>query len=87
MSRPIWIEFLDERLQTPGDKILQENIFIVLLSLEMTVLARFCTIIHITIYLLTRLLTGNYLIVDDYNWYVHSMGRIINDLEKVLEAI
>ena len=39
MNRPYWIEFLDERLQTTGDEILQENIFIILLSLEMADLA------------------------------------------------
>ena len=27
---PYWIEFLDERLHTPRDNILQENIFIIL---------------------------------------------------------
>ena len=29
MSHPYWIDFLDERLRTTGDNILQDNIFII----------------------------------------------------------
>ena len=64
MNRPYWIEFLDECLQTPGDNILQENIFIILSYLEITALARLCAIIHFTIYLTTRWLVVNYHILD-----------------------
>ena len=78
MNRPYWIEFLYKRMRTPRDKILQENIFIILSSLEMTELARFCAIIHVTICMLTRWLVGNCHIIDDYNWSMRSMGRMFN---------
>ena len=41
-NRPYWVEFLDERLRIPGDNILQENLFVVLSSLEMVALSRVC---------------------------------------------
>ena len=69
-----WIEFLGESIRTPGDNIIQENIFIILSSLEMTVLARFCGIIYITICMLTRWLSGKYHILSYCNWSVRSMG-------------
>ena len=62
---PNWIEFLDEHMQTSGDKILQDNISIILSSLEMMVLARFCFVIKITVCLLTLWLADNSHILDD----------------------
>jgi hypothetical protein len=58
-NRTCWVEFLDERLRTPGDNILQENIFIILSSSEMVALSRGCSIVHISICLPTRWLAGN----------------------------
>ena len=66
MNCPDLIEFLDKLLRTPGDNIQQENIFIILSSLEMTALAHLCAIIHITICLSTFWLKGNYHILADY---------------------
>ena len=80
MNHPYWIEFLNERLRMTRDNLLQYNIFIILSSLEMTVLARLCDIIHITICLPTRWLAGNCHILDYYNWSVRSMGRIVDKL-------
>ena len=53
----------------------------------MTALARFCAIIHTTIYLTTLWLTCNDPIIDGYNWSVQSMGRMVDDLETALETI
>ena len=78
MNRPYWIEFLD-------DNILQENIFIIISSLVMTVLARLCAITHTTIYLLTRWLAGNCHITSGYSWSVYYMERMVDDLEMALE--
>ena len=85
MNLPYRIELLDKHLQMPGDKITQENIFIILLSLEMTALARLCAIIHITICLPTCWLAGNFHIISDYNWSVHSMWRTVDELETAME--
>ena len=74
-------------MRTPGDNILQENIFIILSSLEVTTLARLSVIIYITICLPIRWLSGSCHIIDDYNWYVCSIRRIVDELETALEAI
>ena len=87
MNHPYFIEFLYERLQTPGNNILQENILIILSSLEMTVLARLYAIIHITIFISTRWLAGNFIIIANYNFSVPSIGRMVDGLETALEAI
>ena len=87
MHTPCWIEFLDERLWTPEYDILQENIFIILSSLEMTALARLCDIIHITICLPTRWLAGSCHILSCYNCSVLSMGRMVDELKTLLEDI
>ena len=87
MNYSYWTEFLDYRIRTPGDNILQESIFIILSSLEMMVLARLCDIIHITICLPTCWLTGNCHILAYYNWCVSSMRRMVDELETSLETI
>ena len=87
MNRPYWVEFFDKRLRTPGDNILQENIFIILSLLEMTALACLCVIIHITICLSTRWLVVNFHILAGYNWSMRSMGRMVDELEVALEDI
>ena len=65
MNHLYWIEFSYERLQTPMDNILQENIFIILSSLEMMELACLCAIIHTIICLPTLWLAGNDHILDN----------------------
>ena len=87
MNHPYWITFLEDRMHTPRDNILQENIFIILSLLEMTKLARLCAIIDITICLPKRWLAGNCHILADYNFYVRSMGIMADDLDMALDAI
>ena len=53
-NRHYWLEFLDSQLRMPGSNILQENLFIILSSCEMTALARVCSIIHLSVCLPTR---------------------------------
>ena len=53
----------------------------------MTTLARLCAIVYTTICLTTCWLEGNFQIIDDYNWFVRSMGRMVNELETELEYI
>ena len=87
MNRSYWIHFLDEHLRTPGDKILQKNIFIIIPLLEMTASARFCAIIHIIVCIPTRGLEGNFHFLEDYNLSILSMGRMVDELETFLDAI
>ena len=48
-NQKYWLEFLDARLRTPGNNILQENLFVILSSCEMMDLSRVCSIIHIAV--------------------------------------
>ena len=86
-NRKYWIEFLDTQLRTPGSNILQENLFIILSSCEMTALARVCSIVHLSICLPIRWLAGNLHKLSNYNWSVRSMGRVVDLLETALESI
>ena len=53
-NRKYWIEFLDGRRRTPGNNILQENLFGIFSSIEKTGLARVCSIVHLSICLPIR---------------------------------
>ena len=53
-NRQYWVEFLDDRLRIPGDNILQENLFVVLSSLEIVALSRVYSIVHLAICLPVR---------------------------------
>ena len=88
-NRIYYIEFLDERLRTCGAEgnILQENLFIILSSVEMIAQARVCSIVHLCICLPMRWLAGNSHLLSEYGWSVRSNGRAIDLLEKALEAI
>ena len=66
MNRPYWIEFLDKRMRTPRDNIMQDNLFILLSLLKMMVTARLCAIIYITICMSKRWLEVNCHILDYY---------------------
>ena len=80
MNCPYWMDFLDERLWTPEDNILQDNIFIILSSFEISALARLCAIIYITICLPTLWLAGNCHILSVNNWYLRSIGIMAYEL-------
>ena len=50
MNRPLNIEFLDERLRMRGnDNIIQQNLFVILSSLEMIAVSRLFSILHVSI--------------------------------------
>ena len=86
-NRSYWLEFLDERLRTPGDNILQENLFVILSSCEMVALSRVCSIIYLLVRLPIRWLSGHSRELMRYDWSVRSMGKCIDILEKALEKI
>ena len=81
-NRGYWLEFLDNQLRIPGGNILQENIFVILSSSEMTALARVCAIIYLSVCVPTRWLAGNTHKLAQYNWSVYSMGRMVDLLES-----
>lgn len=78
-NRKYYVEFLDECLCSHKDNILQENIFIVLSSMEMIALCHVFAITHLCVVIPMRWLAGNshFLGVVD-NWSIRSMmGRAI----------
>ena len=49
-NRPLNVEFLDKRLRIKDNaNILQENLFVVLTSLEMIAVSRFFSILHVAV--------------------------------------
>ena len=87
-NRVYCIEFLDERLRLSGEgNILQENLFIILSSLEMVALARTCSIIYLSICLPFRWIAARTHTLKEYKWGARSMGRIFDILETRLEEI
>ena len=65
-NRMYYVEFLDECLRSGNDNILQENLFIVLTSLEMVALCRVMAILHFKICMPLRWLAGNTHFVDPW---------------------
>ena len=78
-----YIEFLDECLRTHKDNILQENLFIVLTSVEMVALCRVMAILFFKIVMPLQWLSGNthFLGQCGFDWSVRSMGKALDALE------
>ncbi len=89
-NRKYWIEFLDKEL-TGGRRsvgnLLQENLWVILSSMEMTALVRVNAIIHIAIAVPTRWLAGNCHTLASDDISVRSMGRMLDMLEDALTMI
>ena len=84
-----YVEFLDECLRSHRDNILQENLFIVLTSLELVSLCRVMAILHFKICMPLRWLAGNTHLLGQmgYDWSSQSMGKAIDALESTLVDI
>jgi hypothetical protein len=82
-----YIEFLDESLRAlPKGNILQENLCMVLTSLEMVALTRVMSIIHFKICKPMRWLAGNTHLLGQvgYDWSARSMGKAVDALDKAM---
>ena len=84
-----YVEFLDERMKAARDNILQENLFIVLTSVEMIALCRLSDIFHIIIYISMRFLAGNtrHIRAVGYNWSPISMSKALDALHDAIVEI
>ena len=81
INRPLNVEFLDERLRIKDNaNILQENLFVVLSSLEMIAVSRLFSILHVSIVKPFRWLAGNTHKLAQHNWGARSMGRAVDIL-------
>jgi hypothetical protein len=88
-NRIYYVEFLDECLRSGNDNILQENLFIVLTSVEMVALCRIMTIIHFKICHPLRWLAGNTKFIGQqgYDWSTRSMGKAIDAFYEAMDKI
>ena len=87
-NRQYCIEFLDEQLRLPSKgNVLQENLFIVLSSLEMVGLSRILSILYLCIVIPVRWLSAKTHTLGKYNWGARSMGRVLDILEEKMDEI
>lgn len=84
-----YVQFLDECLRAHKDNILQENLFIVLTSMEMIALCRVMAILHFKICMPMRWLAGNTHSIGQtgFNWSARSMGKAIDALHDAMTEI
>jgi hypothetical protein len=87
-NQKYYVQFLDEEL-VGKDKILQENIYTVLMSEEMIALCHVFAILHYTICLPMRFLAGNShsIGVQGYDWSTRLRGNGIDALKKAMIEI
>ena len=77
MNRNYNVEFLNEKLTLKNhDNILEENLFTILVSSEMVSVARFWAIVHVSIVMPVRWLSGKTHELAEHNWGARSMGRV-----------
>lgn len=69
-----YVEFIDKRLSADGEHILQENLFIVLSSMEMIAMSTIYTIFDFSIRLSMQWLASNTHTLKESDWPIHSMG-------------
>ena len=70
-----------------NDNILQQNLFIILSSVEMTAVTRFFAILHLAICMPFRWLTGKTHQLGHRNWGARSMGRAIDIIHTACKDI
>ena len=82
------IEFLDYQLRICGNNhILQQNLFIIMSSLEMISTSRLFAILNVAICMTVRWLDGNTRNLAHHNWGDWSIGRVFEILHTVLNNI
>ena len=87
-NRNLNLEFLDERLRVCGcNNILQQNLFIILSSVEMIAVSRLFAILHVSICMPVRWLAGNTHKLAHRNWGARSIGRVFDILYDTLNRL
>jgi len=87
-NRPVNVHFLDERLRVKdNDNILQQNLFIILSSLEMIATSRFFAILHVAVCIPFRWLAGNTHKLAHHEWGARSMGRVFDIMHTAFNDI
>ena len=87
-NRPINVHFLDDRLRVKdNDNILQQNLFIILSSLEMIATSRFFAILHVAVCIPFRWLAGKTHELAHRQWGARSMGRVFDIMHTAFNDI
>ena len=83
------MEFLDDRLKAARDIIFQDNIFIILTSVETIALCRLFDILYFTVCIPIRFLAGNthHIGAVEYNWSPRSIGKSLDALHDAMVDI
>ena len=92
MNYPYYVEFLDMMLRRPVTKsmkinILQQNLFVALTSAEMIALVRLMSIMHISVCMPLRWLSGKTHELSEYGWGPMSMGQFLDKLKSRMKEI
>jgi hypothetical protein len=91
MNYEYYVEFLDEMLRKKVSNehasILQQNLFVILTSVEMLALSRLLSIIHLSISMPFRYLAGKTHEFKRYGWGAADMSRVIDTLYIKLREI
>ena len=82
-------EFLDEWIQGTKDNILEENLFVVLTSVEMVALSQVLAILNFKVCMSLRWLAGNTHNIGQqgYDWSTRSIGKAIDAMYDVMIEI
>ncbi|KAL7546176.1 hypothetical protein ACHAWF_015185 [Thalassiosira exigua] len=87
-NREYCVEFLAERLaMKDGENILQSNLYTILTSTEMIAVSRFFAIVHLSMFMPFRWLSGQTHKLAKHNWGPRSMGRAMDLLLDACEEI
>eukprot|EP00956_Cyclotella_meneghiniana_P030815 scaffold78775_cov36-Cyclotella_meneghiniana.AAC.2 len=91
MNYEYYVEFLDEMLRkrdaNEKASILQQNLFVILTSVEMLALSRLLSIIHLSISMPFRFLAGKSHQFAEHGWSAADMSRVIDTLHSKLNDI
>ena len=87
-NRPLNVEFLDKRLRIKDNaNILQENLFVILSSLEMIAVSCFFSILHVAVFILFRWLSGHTHKLAHRTWGARLIGRAAGILHKACDQL
>ena len=91
MNYEYYVEFLDQMLRkrdaNEKASILQQNVFVILTSVELLALSRLLSIIHLSISMPVRFLAGKSHQFAKHGWSAADMSRVIDTLHSKLNDI
>ena len=88
MNVPYYLEFLIWRVGCGhGDGILERNLFMLLLSVKMIAFFRVLSILHITVCMTFRWISGNFGNLSQHNFGVADIAPVVDIVDKELYEV